>query len=46
VFGLLNSVADHRRQLGDEACAALLYEMARTAIEGAIRPKAPLGARK
>jgi AcrR family transcriptional regulator len=44
VFGLLNSVADHHRRLGDEACAALLYEMARRSIEGLIRPKGPMGA--
>jgi AcrR family transcriptional regulator len=44
VFGLLNSVADHRRQLDDEACAALLHEMAARAIEGVIRPKRSVGA--
>ena len=37
VFGLLNSVADHHRQLDDEACATKLHDMARMAIEGAIR---------
>ncbi len=31
-FGLLNSVADHRRRLGDEACAAMLDSMARAAL--------------
>ena len=43
VFGLLNSVADHHRQLDDEACAAKLYDMACMAFEGAIRPKGAMG---
>jgi AcrR family transcriptional regulator len=43
VFGLLNSVADHHRQLDDESCATMLYAMATRAIEGAIRPKGPIG---
>ena len=32
-FGLLNSVADHRRTLGDERCAAVLFEMAWRSLE-------------
>jgi len=31
-FGLLNSVADHRRRLPDDACATLLFDMARRAL--------------
>jgi len=32
-FGLLNSVADHRRRLGDIACAAVLFDMAWRSLE-------------
>ena len=32
VFGLINSVADHRRQLDDETTTATLHEMARRAL--------------
>lgn len=42
-FGLLNSVADHRRRLGDEACAALLFEMASHAVAAAIDPLEGVG---
>ena len=31
-FGLLNSVADHRRRLPDAECAALLFDMARGSL--------------
>ncbi len=34
-FGLLNSVADHRRRLGDDECAALLFSMAEHALGAA-----------
>jgi AcrR family transcriptional regulator len=34
-FGLLNSVADHRRRLADDECAALLFSMADRALEEA-----------
>ena len=34
-FGLLNSVADHRRRLADDECAALLFSMADRALEAA-----------
>ena len=40
-FGLLNSVADHRRALGDEACASLLFEMADGALGTAIQTPTP-----
>jgi hypothetical protein len=33
VFGLLNSVADHRRQLDDDEVALLLYAMARRCLD-------------
>jgi AcrR family transcriptional regulator len=34
-FGLLNSVADHRRRLADDECAALLFSMGARALEAA-----------
>jgi AcrR family transcriptional regulator len=34
-FGLLNSVADHRHHLDDEACAALLFAMADRSLQAA-----------
>jgi AcrR family transcriptional regulator len=36
VFGLLNSVADHRRRLPDAECAELLFAMARRAIDASL----------
>jgi AcrR family transcriptional regulator len=35
-FGLLNSIADHRQRLPDDACAALLFEMADRSLGAAI----------
>ena len=39
-FGLLNSVADHRQRLGDEACAVLLEDMARRSLGAVVAPLA------
>ena len=36
VFGLINSVADHHRQLDDETTSAKLYDMARRALGGTV----------
>lgn len=37
-FGLLNSVADHRRELGDDECAEVLGAMCRRALDAAVVP--------
>jgi hypothetical protein len=35
-FGLVNSVADHHRRLGDDECAALLCAMTSRSLDAAL----------